>query len=158
VIIQVNRLNTDPSSTYLSSTMSFITPSRRQHGRNRRGLAAIEFAICLPVLALLVFGSIEATAFIFLKQSLHVAAYEAARSGSRITGNQAEAITRARAILDSRNVRGATINFVGGGIDSPRRGQPIIVEVAAPTNVNSPLAGQWVANRVLTARVFMLKE
>lgn len=57
-------------------------------GKNRRGLAAIEFAICLPVLALLVFGSLEATAFIFLKQSLHVAAYEGVRNGSRADATQ----------------------------------------------------------------------
>ncbi len=124
----------------------------------RQGLAAVEFAICLPVLALLVFGSIEATAFIFLKQSLHVAAYEGTRIGARSTSTQAEATARARAILDSRDVRGATINFVTGDVASVRRGDPIIIEIAAPTNVNSPLAGQWIDNRTLTSRVFMLKE
>jgi Flp pilus assembly protein TadG len=126
--------------------------------RKRRGLAAVEFTICLPVLALLVFGSIEATAFIFLKQSLHVAAYEGARAGSRASSTQTESIARARAILDSRDIRGATINFVTGDVASVQRGEPIIIEVAAPTNVNSPLAGQWIANRTLTSRVFMLKE
>ena len=129
-----------------------------RRGHNRSGLAAVEFAICLPVLALLVFGSIEATAFIFLKQSLHVAAYEGVRTGSRLDATQADAINRARAILDSRDVRGATINFVTGDVASIARGEPVIVEVAAPTNVNSPLAGQWIANRTLTSRVFMLKE
>jgi Flp pilus assembly protein TadG len=128
---------------------------RRQ---NRRGVATVEFAICLPVLALLVFGSIEATAFIFLKQSLHVAAYECVRTGSRATSTQAEANARGRAILDSRDVQGATINFVSGDVESIERGEPVIVEVSAPTNVNSPLAGQWIANRTLTSRVFMLKE
>lgn len=138
--------------------MHFATPPRNAQDRRRRGVAAVEFAICLPVLALLVFGAIEATAFIFLKQSLHVAAYEGARSGSRIAGNQADATARARAILESRDVRGATITFVSGAVESTQRGQPIIIEVAAPTNANSPLAGQWVANRTLTSRVFMLKE
>jgi len=127
-------------------------------GHNRRGLAAVEFAICLPVLALLVFGSIEATAFIFLKQSLHVAAYESVRTGSRADATQADATNRARAILDSRDVRGATIRFVTGDVASVARGEPVIVEVAAATNINSPLAGQWIANRTLTSRVFMLKE
>jgi Flp pilus assembly protein TadG len=136
--------------------MNLAKHSRRR--RNRRGLAAVEFTICLPVLALLVFGSIEATAFIFLKQSLHVAAYEGARTASRGSSTQAESDARARAILDSRDIRGATINFVTGDVASVQRGDPIIVEVAAPTNVNSPLAGQWIANRTLTSRVFMLKE
>lgn len=134
-----------------------LTQTTRR-GRNRQGVAAVEFAICVPVLALLVFGSIEATAFIFLKQSLHVAAYESARTGCRVDATQAEATNRATAILTSRDVRGATINFVTGDVASVPRGEPIIVEVAAPTNVNSPLAGQWIANRTLTSRVFMLKE
>lgn len=136
--------------------MNLAKLSRRR--RKRRGLAAVEFTICLPVLALLVFGSIEATAFIFLKQSLNVAAYEGARTGCRTASTQAETLARARAILDSRDIRGATINFVTGDVASVQRGDPIIIEVAAPTNVNSPLAGQWIANRTLTSRVFMLKE
>lgn len=129
-----------------------------RRGQHRRGVAAVEFAICLPVLALLVFGSIEATAFIFLKQSLHVAAYESVRTGSRADATQADATNRGQAILDSRDVRGATIRFVTGDVASVARGEPVVVEVAAPTNINSPLAGQWIANRTLTSRVFMLKE
>jgi Flp pilus assembly protein TadG len=135
--------------------MNLVPHKRRPR---RHGVAAVEFAICLPVLALLVFGSIEATAFIFLKQSIHVAAYEGVRTGSRLTGTQAEATARARAILDSRDIRGATITFVTGDVGSIPRGEPVIIEVAAPTDVNSPLAGQWIANRTLTSRVFMLKE
>lgn len=132
--------------------------TRTRHRRHRRGVAAVEFAICLPILALLVFGSIEASSFIFLKQSLHVAAYEGVRAGCRANSTQAEATARARAIIDSRNVRGASIRFVTGDVATVARGEPIILEVAAPTSLNSPLAGQWIANRTLTARIFMLKE
>ena len=48
----------------------------KRHRRTRRAVAAVEFAVCLPVIIMLVFGAIEASSFIFLKQSLNVAAYE----------------------------------------------------------------------------------
>ena len=62
------------------------TSSRGNHNgvrrRSRRAVAAAEFAVCLPILVLLVFGSIEASSFIFLKQALSVAAYEGAREAA----------------------------------------------------------------------------
>ena len=39
----------------------------------------VEFAVCLPMLMVLMLGSIEATSAIFLKQSLVAAAYEGVR-------------------------------------------------------------------------------
>jgi len=133
--------------------------NRRENQReNRRGVATVELALCLPVLALLVFGSIEAASFIFLKQSLQVAAYEAARKAISMGAVEADAAGRASAILTSRSIRDANVRFASGPLVSTVRGQQVVVEVSAPTRTNSPLAGQWVANRTLTARVVMLKE
>lgn len=126
--------------------------------KRRKGAATVELAVCLPVLALLVFGSIEAASFIFLKQSLQVAAYEGVRGAIRSDASDALAVGKARAILDSRVVRDANIRFPAGSVGSIARGQQVVIEVSAPTRTNSPLAGQWVANRTLTARVVMLKE
>ncbi len=124
----------------------------------KRGAATVELAVCLPVLVLLVFGSIEASSFVFLKQSLQVAAYEGVREAVR-SGQTANAATlRAQNILDSRQVRNASIRFPSVSPDDATRGQQVVVEVSAPTSTNSPLAGQWVPNRTLTARVVMLKE
>ncbi|MGV3484562.1 MAG: TadE/TadG family type IV pilus assembly protein [Planctomycetaceae bacterium] len=124
----------------------------------RRGAATVELAICLPVLALLVLGSIEAASFIFLKQTLQVAAYEGIRTAIRSGAQDAEAVNSAQAILDSRAVRDAQVEFPSGSLSSLARGQQVTIEVSAPTRTNSPLAGQWVANRTLTARLVMLKE
>ncbi|QEG39900.1 TadE/TadG family type IV pilus assembly protein [Roseimaritima ulvae] len=134
---------------------------RRSAGRiaaKRRGVAAVEFAVCLPVLILLVFGAIEAASFIFLKQSLNVAAYEGCREAIRSTGSNAEAQTKAVAILDARNVRDAQVRFVSGDVAAINRGEKVVLEVSAPTRANSPLAGQFIDNRDLTARVVMVKE
>ncbi|MCS7465272.1 pilus assembly protein [Stieleria sp. ICT_E10.1] len=129
-----------------------------QKGRRKRdGVAAVEFAVCLPVIVLLVFGSIEASSFIFLKQSLSVACYEAAREASQSGSTEAEADARGLAILESRSVNDFEIRFPSG-VDELQRGEQVVCEVSAPTRTNSPIAGEFVTNRTLVARVVMLKE
>lgn len=131
---------------------------KRNRSGRRRGVAAVEFAVCLPVIILIVFGSIEASSFIFLKQSLSVAAYEGIREAVRSGSTTAEAAALAENILDSRLVQDFEISFPGGNVENAARGEEIVIEVSAPTETNSPLAGNFVTNRTLTARVVMVKE
>jgi uncharacterized protein (UPF0333 family) len=123
-----------------------------------RGVAAVEFAVCLPVIVMLVFGSIEASSFIFLKQSLHVSAYEGARTAIRVGSTNAVASDSVRNVLVARNVRDFQVAFPNGESSDAERGDEVVIEVSAPTSTNSPLAGQFVTNRLLTARVVMVKE
>jgi Flp pilus assembly protein TadG len=138
--------------------MQVSSKQRSQHRAKRRGVAAVEFAVCLPVIILLVFGAIEASSFIFLKQSLNVAAYEGIRESIRISSNTSNGVDRAQNILEARNVQDFEITFPNGEAGDATRGDEIVIEVSAPTATNSPLAGQFVANRILTARVVMVKE
>lgn len=126
--------------------------------RSRRGVAAAEFAVCLPILVLIVFGSIEASSYIFLKQSLNAAAYEGIRQAVRSDSTAAEATDRSRNILDSRFVNDYQISFPNGNIADLQRGEEVVIEVSAPTASNSPLAGKFVTNRTLTSHVVMVKE
>lgn len=130
----------------------------KQHCRKVRGVAAVEFAVCLPVIVLLVFGAIEAASFIYLKQSLHVAAYEGARHAIRIGSDNTQAAGSVQNILASRNVQDFLVSFPNGEAAKAKRGEEIVIEVSAPTSTNSPLTGQFVTNRILTARVVMVKE
>lgn len=135
-----------------------IHRKNRRRSRSRRAVAAVEFAVCLPVIVLLVFGSIEASSFIFLKQSLNVAAYEGVRIATLGGSGNAEARTSATSILNSRDVNGFQIDFPNGESRDADRGDEIVVIVSAQTSPNSPLAGQFVSNRLLRARVVMVKE
>jgi Flp pilus assembly protein TadG len=136
-----------------------VKPHRTQFCRSHtRGVAAVEFAVCLPVIVMLVFGSIEASSFIFLKQSLHVSAYEGARNAIRIGSTNASATNSVQTILTARNVRDFEVAFPNGESGDAKRGEEIVIEVSAPSSTNSPLAGQFVTNRQLTARVVMVKE
>lgn len=147
---------TDAATGCLGDLTSAL--NRRPGTKRRAGLAAVEFAVCLPVIVLLVFGSIEASSYIFLKQTLNVAAYEGIREAIRVGATEGDAIDRAANILDAREVRDYQIRFTELSPERAERGDEIVIEVTAPTNSNSPLAGQYVANQVLTARVVMVKE
>ena len=130
----------------------------RRRLKTQRGTAAVEFAVCLPIIVLLVFGAIEASSLIFLKQSLNVAAYEGIRESIRVGSDNAKGANHASNILKSRNVRDFAVSFPSGESGVANRGDEIIIEVSAPSSINSPLAGQFVSSRMLTARVVMVKE
>ena len=135
-----------------------LSKTKRGSARKRSGVAAVELAVCLPMIVLLVFGSIEASSFIFLKQGLAVAAYETTREAIRVNSNNGRAIGVGQNILNARQVQGASVSILTGDVTGLESGQEVIVEVSAPTSVNSPLLGAFIPNRILTSRVVMLKE
>ncbi len=61
-------------------------PLARRLWRDARGVAALEFALVLPVLLLLFFGTIEAAVMIFIDMTIESAVFEASRFG--ITGRE----------------------------------------------------------------------
>ena len=65
----------------------------------RRGVAATELAVCLPIIVLIVIGTIEASTMVFLKQSLTVAAFQGARQAISNNNTAADVRTAAEQIL-----------------------------------------------------------
>lgn len=95
---------------------------------------------------------------IFLKQTLNVAAYEATRECIRDGRTNANGAARAQQILNGRGVADFQIRFPEGESHDADRGEEIVVEVSAPSAANSPLVGQFITDRVLTARAVMIKQ
>jgi Flp pilus assembly protein TadG len=122
----------------------------------RKGAAALEFAVCLPVLVLIVLGSIELTNFIYLKQSLTSAAYEGAREAVRRDATDASVTTVAQSVLAARRIAGATVRVSPG--TRTNTGSLLTVEVSAPSSANRILVPRIVQG--LTAQGFatMMKE
>lgn len=137
--------------------MSTIRKINRK-GRRRAGVAAAEFAVCLPLIVLLVFGSIEATSFIFLKQTLNIAAYEGIRESIKVGSDNAGGASRAENILRSRDVKEYEIVFPKGESHKTPRGDTVVLEVRASAAANSPLVGRFINDRQVVARVVMVKE
>ena len=69
----------------------------------------MEFAVCLPVIALMFMGSIEVASMIFLKESLTVASYEGARTAAKYDSETADVIAKAEAMLEIKDVTGAVV-------------------------------------------------
>ncbi len=138
--------------------MKLVQPLVIRRRKARHGAALVEFAIFLPVLVLIVFGAIEASGFIFLKQSLHITAYEVARNATRDDATNGSAQSIGNNLLQARQIRGASIDLGVADITKVPRGTELTVRVSAPTASNTQLSGKFIRNRTLTATVVMVKE
>ncbi len=130
----------------------------RGRGILRRAVAAVELAVCLPLLVLLVFGSIETCSAIFLKQSLHTAAYEAMRVAVQEDATTEEAVARGAAILDQREVQNFQILFTPNDVVSARRGDELKVDVSARLSSNTSLVRLYAQATDITSSLVMSKE
>ena len=59
-----------------------------KHRNKRLGAAIVEMAICLPVIVLLTYGTIELAGGLFLKQTLTSAAHEGALAGIKFAAQK----------------------------------------------------------------------
>jgi membrane-bound ClpP family serine protease len=121
-------------------------------------VAAAELAVCLPVVVLLVIGTIEACSAIFLKQSLTVAAYEGVRT-ALLESNTAGAVqATCNQILGDRKVKGASVTVSPADISALQPGQYIDVTVSAPCDTNSLVPTTFYRGRTLSATASMMVE
>jgi Flp pilus assembly protein TadG len=130
---------------------------RRFANRRRTGSAVAEFAACLPVVVVIVLGTVEACSMIFLQQALTAAAYEGVRLGAK-EGSTADATRRCQQVLDGRRLANTSITISPASIESAPRGSSIAVTTSAPCGANGILPSQFYIGRTLTARCTMLKE
>lgn len=123
----------------------------------RRGAATVELAICLPVLVILVFGSIELSNMIYLKQALKIAAAESAKSVTQPGVNETAARSRAKQVLDARSIDDAVISISPAVDSSTKRGTIITVTVTAPANSNTIGISWYSKNKTLESSVVMVR-
>lgn len=126
---------------------------------DRAGTATVELAVCLPVLALLVFGGIQACDLIYLKHSLTAAAYEGTLEVNKFNATNADVEARIQQVLESRGVTNATYTVLPAGtqIENTPPGTTVTISVEADTSPNlllssffftpPKISGQVVASR-----------
>jgi Flp pilus assembly protein TadG len=118
-------------------------------GRPRKGAAVVELAVCLPVMILLTFGSIELTNVIFLKQVLKTAAYEGARTATAPGKDGTAATTASNNVLTSRGISGGSVTVSPAVTTSTATGTNITVSVTAPIGSNTYMK-QFLLGQVVT--------
>lgn len=118
--------------------MRFWSSRHHTSAERLRGVAAVEMALCLPLIFLVIFGGIEAANIIFLKQAITEAAYEGALYASKTEATQSETLSRVQTILDARNIQTTSITAGLGStlIDELAPGVLFSIRITAPTNAN----------------------
>lgn len=130
--------------------------SKRRIGGKRaddRGAAVVEFALVLPLLMLMVFGTIQFGLLFNRQQALHAAAREGARVAALPSTTQTEISARATSALDGIPLAGTPTIAVVPNVTKPceaRLGQSVVVTVSVPTSIEIPLWGT--TSKTLTGR------
>jgi Flp pilus assembly protein TadG len=114
--------------------------------QGERGAAAVEFAIVLPLLILLVFGIVEFAIAYNRQQGLHAAAREGARVAALPQTSQADIVDRVHSALDGvlndTDLSAATITVTPASnqpCDDAPPGTHVVVTVSAPNTLAIPL-------------------
>ena len=124
----------------------------------KRGAATVELAVCLPVLFLLVLGSLSATSMIFMRQAIVQSAYETVKEATRPDGDAGLAIQRGTAVLNFRNVVPGSIVFDPIDPEAAAPGTPVTVTIRAGVDPDRFYTFGPFANRTIEVSATMVKE
>ncbi len=130
---------------------------KNRNPKRRRGVAAVEFAVCLPVLVFVVLGTIEVSNAIFLRQGLAIAAYEGCKEFATSDGTVTSATDCIQNVLSNRSISSTTITLTPTDPALLVRGATITAEIAAPLSGNSPIR-RFIGDRMITVRVVMCRK
>lgn len=124
----------------------------------RRGIAAVEFAVCLPMILMLLIGTIEACSMIYLKQTLSISAYEGIRAAILPDATATSVMDRASAVLVARGVSDGSVTISPADFESQPPETWITVNVTAAGGSNSVITGWYFDTHTISASATMMKE
>ncbi len=135
-----------------------LSAGRRTQKPKRGGVAAVEFAVCLPAIVLLVMASIESCSMIFLDQTLYVSGYEGVRAAIQQDATNAEVLQRCNDVLDARFVNGTSIDIEPADVAEVDSGQTITITITAPCDANAIMPSWFFGGKTLQTSSTMVKE
>ena len=142
-------------------TFSKITTKNRNHSlrrspAKRAGAYTVEFAICASTLFLLVFGLFEFSRYLFVRQAVDQAAYEAARVAIIPGANSSAIRSRAELLLNAAGIVDAEIDITPAIIDEQTK--EVTVEVSCNFSNNSFLPSQFLGAGPILSRTTLDHE
>jgi len=135
-----------------------FSTKRRPSSGQRRGVAAVEAAVCTGIVVVLTFATLELCSAIYLKEGVTVAAYEAARVGVKRRATKQDAVDQAQEILDARQISGANIIITPADFSALNALEQITIRVRAPVNQNGFFVGNFLSNKWMEGRLVMFRE
>lgn len=127
--------------------------------RNRRGAAAVEFAVVAPLFFLLVFGMIEFGRMVMVQQIITNGSREGARIAVLDGATSGEVVTAVETYLSNASIEGAEISVTPNPPSSAGYGEPVTVVVSIPFNQVSWLPSpMFLGGNTMTATTVMRRE
>ena len=122
--------------------------SNQKH--RRRGVAAVELAVCLPILLLFAVATIEVCGMLQMAQTLKIASFEGARVGV-VPGAKAENVQfQCETLLNDRNVNSYSISMTPSDPAALTEGEFFQVSIDVQYGQNSYLGNLMSINRVIS--------
>jgi Flp pilus assembly protein TadG len=137
--------------------------AHRMSRQQRRGAATVEFAVVAPILLVFIFGTIEISQRLYLKQSAVISVYEAARVAARQTSSAADVIAAGEQLLTQHGIKNGTVtvqNITIAQSDLTNVSTGDEVRVQASVNWSENLISRFVINDQggFTVQATMLRE
>lgn len=118
----------------------------------------MELAVCLPILVLLVFGSLSATSMIFIRQAVVQSAYETIKATVKPEGSVAQGRQRGEEVLSFRNITASSVRFNPSNVEAQPKGTPITVTIQAAADRNRFFSFGVFEGQLVEVSATMLKE
>ena len=131
----------------------------RNRAAGRRGAAAVEFAVVLPVFITLVFGMIEYGRMVMVQQVITNAAREGCRKAIMDGATSQEVQDVVNNYLESAGITSATITITPSEPSEAGAGEPVTVSVSVPYDQVSWLpAPMYLSGTEMSATCVMRRE
>ncbi len=151
-------VQTAPRESVLRQDARRKSAQRRDESNSRQGGAAVEVALCLPVLLLVTLLFIEFTNSIFLQQSLKAASYEGVRVAIKQGATISDVTEICASILDGREVVEYEISVEPTDFSIMQRGTLTTVTIEVDKAQNRLFGMLLGSNDTIEIESFGLKE
>lgn len=108
-----------------------VFPRTAQQTKHREGVAAVEMALVLPVLLIVLFGTINCSQMMHFRKSLVLAANEGIRLASQRETTSQDVLGRTNSVLSSRRVTNPDVTLVPANIETAAAGDVIELRITA---------------------------
>lgn len=125
---------------------------------SRRAAAVTELAVCLPLVILLIFASLEGANMLFVRQAAVQAAYETVKAAAKPSGTRAAAEAIGNQVLASRRLAPQALTIDPLNVESLAAGSPVQVTVQVDGASRSIFGFGPFRGLVIEAQATMFKE
>lgn len=100
--------------------------------QNRRGAAAVEFAVVAPIFGIVIIGVLDVGRAVMVQQLLTNAARDGCRTAVLESANASDVISQCESYLATASVPGATATVTPNPLSAADDGDPVTVTTSVP--------------------------